>query len=284
MSGDSSHLTSEPRASRTALGVAWLRAAHQLVDAPRILEDPIAVPILGPDTMRHLEARRQDLDTPGARGWRSHVVMRSRYAEDRLAAAAARGVRQYVLLGAGYDTFAWRQPDWAHAMRIFEVDQPATQAAKRDACGAARLDVPRNLTFVPVNFERDQLGPSLSAAGVVLDAPVCFSWLGVMPYISEEASDDVFRLVAACPPSSEIILSFAPRDASRLTRTAVAVAALGEPWRTFIDADELAQRLKQHGFTRVDFLTPGEAEARYFRNRSDSLPPPRRASIAAAIV
>src|SRR5690349_1565219 len=96
-----------PGASRTALAVAWLRAAHQIVDGPpRILDDPIAPALLGPDAAGVLERQREDLQTRGARGWRAHVVLRSRYAEDRLAAAVARGVRQYIVLGAGYDTFA----------------------------------------------------------------------------------------------------------------------------------------------------------------------------------
>ena len=272
-------------ASRTALAVAWLRAAHQFIDdPPRILEDPIAPCLLGPDAEAVVSHRRAELQTPGARGWRSHVVLRSRYAEDRLAAAALRGVRQYVVLGAGYDTFAYRQPAWAAGLRVFEIDQPASQRAKREALAAAGVETPPNVTFVPVDFETDVLADAMRAAGVDTAAPVFFSWLGVMSYLAEPAADALLRLAASYPASSEIVLTFAPRDASRLVRSAAAVAMVGEPWRTFIDAEELVSKLRGFGFAEVLILTPAEAEARYFLNRSDGLLPPRRSTIAAAVV
>ncbi len=274
-----------PGASRTALAVAWLRAAHQVLDEPPlILEDPIALRLLGPGGADMVRARTAELQTPGARAWRGHVVLRSRYAEDRLGAAAVRGVRQYVVLGAGYDTFGYRQPAWAHTLRIFEVDQPASQRAKQSALAASSVEAPPNVAFVPVDFEAEALGDALRSAGVDWTAPVFFSWLGVMSYIGQEAADQVLRLVAAFPRSSEIVLTFAPRDAARLARTAAAVAMLGEPWRTFIDAAELVDKLRAFGFAETALLGPGEADARYFTDRSDGLPPPRRASIAAAIV
>jgi methyltransferase (TIGR00027 family) len=278
-------------ASRTAYGVAALRAAHQVVDGlPRILEDPIAVRLLGWDADTVL-ARRSELDTPAALAWRSHVVLRSRYTEDRLEEAHARGVRQYVILGAGYDTFPYRQPAWAAGMRIFEVDQPASQLAKRDALAAASIPVPENVVFVPVNFETDLLRDSLRSAGFDESAPAFVSWLGVMVYVTEAAADDVFRFVASLPRSSEIVLTFSAGPASassgeaaHLGRAAAYVASLGEPWQTFIQPQELSEKLTRFGFSQVTFLTPAESDARYFAGRSDALRPPRRGSLAAAIV
>ncbi len=116
--------------SRTAAGVAWLRAAHQLVDdEPRILDDPIAPRLLGPIGCRAIDERRAELFTPGALALRAQVLLRSRYAEDQLAQAVPGGTSQYVILGAGLDTFAYRQPGWADEIRIFEVDQPTSRPA-----------------------------------------------------------------------------------------------------------------------------------------------------------
>ncbi len=131
-----------------------------------------------------------------------HVVVRSRFAEDCLEAAFERGVRQYVILGAGLDTFAWRQPAWASGLRIFEVDQAGSQQDKQDRVARAGLAAPPNLVFVPVDFETEPLGQCLSGAGVDLRAPVFFSWLGVTPYLDEAAIDDVLRVVAGGPPGT----------------------------------------------------------------------------------
>jgi len=122
----------ERQGSKTALGVAWLRAAHQVIDSPPlILEDPAIVDLFGRAPVEHLRMNAGALQTPGARALRSHVVLRSRYVEDRLKLAEGRGTHQYVILGAGYDTFILRQPEWASALRIYEVDHPSTQMEKR---------------------------------------------------------------------------------------------------------------------------------------------------------
>ena len=122
----------ERAGSRTALGVALLRAAHQLLDGePKILADQPIVHLLGPEGLTRLRTLADELQTPSARRLRAHVLLRSRFAEDRLADAVRRGVRQYVLLGAGLDTFALRQPAWASEITIVEIDRPETQAAKR---------------------------------------------------------------------------------------------------------------------------------------------------------
>ncbi len=275
--------------SHTAEVVAVLRAVHQLFDgAPRILDDPVVMDLLPAAAMQDVRAYPVRFESLPARALRSHVVVRSRFAEDRLAEAARRGLRQYVVLGAGHDTFAFRQPEWARALRIFEVDQPATQADKRERLATARIAAPANVTFAPIDLESTALEDGLRRAGVQLDEPVFFSWLGVTVYLSADAVDAVFRAVAALPPSSEIVFTFAQpltgaADESALTAMAESAAQVGEPWITFFETQQLVDRLHGIGFARVDLLTPEETEARYFRGRTDQLPVPRRISIAAAV-
>jgi methyltransferase (TIGR00027 family) len=277
----------EPSSSRTAVGVAWLRAAHQIIDAePRILDDPVIVPLLGPEVARLLHEHPERAQTPGARALRSHVVLRSRYAEDELRAAVERGVRQYVVLGAGLDTFAYRQPAWAAPLRIFEIDQPASQRSKRERLDAAHIVIPPNVNFVAVDFQAESLADGLRRGGVDFAAPAFFSWLGVTMYLTRDAVEAVFRTIATFPPSSEVVFTFAsrreePQLASGLAERA---AELGEPWLSYFEPPEVEELLRGLGFSRVSFLTPNESAARYFNDRSDGLPAPRRVSIGTATV
>ena len=144
-------------ASKTALATAYMRAAHQLLDdKPLLLSDPVALPLLGAhaaETIRGALARHQ---SPGGKALRAHVVLRARFTEDRLEEAAAKGVTRYILIGAGFDSFALRQPSWAGALKIVEVDHPATQSAKRERIARAGLSEPENLIFAPADFEREE--------------------------------------------------------------------------------------------------------------------------------
>lgn len=158
------------QSSRTALGVAWLRAAHQVLDnAPLLLEDHVAPALFSADAIGLLRSSTAGLQTSGARALRSHVMLRSRFAEDRLALSVARGVRQYVILGAGYDTFSVRQPAWAASLRVIEVDQPATQADKRVRIEQAGLAVPDRAAKVGepwlTYFTPEDIESKLRAAG-----------------------------------------------------------------------------------------------------------------------
>src|SRR5580658_8858725 len=177
----------EARPSRTALRVAMRRAAHQLFDSPKVLDDPIAVRIIGTGALEQLEAGRLREATGLARGLRAFMAARSRYAEDALARSVGRGARQYVVLGAGLDTFAYRNPYGESALRVFEVDYPATQEWKRQQLEEARIAVPQSVTYVPVDFERQTLREGLQLARFDSTKPTFFSWLGVTMYLSEEA-------------------------------------------------------------------------------------------------
>lgn len=137
---------------------------------------------------------------------RGHVLVRSAFAEERLYAAIARGVRQVVILGAGYDTFAYRQPASFEDVRIFEVDAPPTQAHKREMLARGGVPVPANVRFAPIDFERSSLGDGLRAAGLDAAQPAIFTWLGVM--VTRDAAEGVLRFVGSLPHGSEIVFTF----------------------------------------------------------------------------
>jgi methyltransferase (TIGR00027 family) len=258
----------EGRPSLTAQGAAVLRAAHQLWDVPRVFDDPLALPIIGADGERTLRADERRHQTRRRRQLRAFIAMRSRYAEDQLAAAIARGVRQYVVLGAGLDTFAYRGTAAAGELRVFEVDHPATQAWKRGRLGEAGIAIPASLSFVPVDFERQTLAAALGAAGFTWDVPAFFSWLGVTVYLPERSVMETFELIAGSAASgSAIAFSFIDRPSPLARRT----AAAGEPWRTYFEPGALAAALRQRGFRRADTLDPAAANARYFTGRTDDL-------------
>jgi methyltransferase (TIGR00027 family) len=278
------------QASRTAIGVAALRAVHQLLDGePKILDDTAIVPLLGPETLDRITRDVTRFDAPDARGLRSHVVLRSRYAEDRLAVAVQeRGVRQFLVLGAGLDTFAYRQPAWARDLRIFEIDQPASQQAKRDRLATSGLAIPQNLAFITADFEHRTLHDILVDGGVDITRPTFISWLGVTVYLTPAAIDTVFQFVASLPAGSEIVFTFYSKDADageRGRQIETRAADLGEPFKTWFDPETLQTKLRGFGFSDVQFLTPAEAATRYFpRERADRLPPPRKINTASAIV
>ena len=268
--------------SRTALGVGTLRALHRLVDAePWVIDDPVSLALFG-DAARYLAGHDPTgLAEPARVQLRAHVLVRSAFAEDRLRAAVAREVRQCVVLGAGYDTFAYRQPAWMDGVRLIEADAPATQADKRARLERARIAVPANVAFAPLDFERTSLADGLAAAGFDAGAPAFFSWLGVMVYLTREAVDAVFGFVAALPAGSEIAFTFtAPGGSAALERR---VAELGEPLLTRLEPAEVESLLREHGFGEVTLLSPAAA-ARYLGERRDALRLPARTSIAAATV
>jgi methyltransferase (TIGR00027 family) len=273
---------SQKTASRTALATAYMRAAHQLLDPPpRVLEDPAAIAVLGPGAEQSIKEYAARSQTPESRALRAHMVLRSRFAEDRLAAAVGRGGTPYVILGAGFDTFAVRQPAWARALRILEVDHAGTQQLKRSHLAAAGLAVPPNVGFATIDFEHESLRDGLLRQGVESSQRTFFSWLGVTMYLREDAIDAVLRSVAEFPAGSEIVLTFA--SASNTPQgVAERAAEAGEPWLSFFEPQEMHDKLRGAGFTSVELLTPLVAKSRYFYAPS-SLPTPVRTTIVAAV-
>lgn len=268
--------------SRTALGVAYVRAAHQLLDAPpRILEDPATLTLLGKKAALRIVDSATAYQTHAMIGLRAHVALRSRYAEDRLASAIARGVRQCIQLGAGFDTFALRQPEWARELQIIEVDHPGTQNAKREMIAEAGLTLPSNVRFASVDFEKESLCDALRRHGVACDQPSFFSWLGVTMYLDDAAIDAVLSATAAFPEGSEIVLTFVQPHGDSPSPFEQRAATEGEPWLSHFTPEAMALKLRGAGFSRVEFLLPEDARERYFRG--SRLPPPKRVNIASAI-
>jgi methyltransferase (TIGR00027 family) len=262
--------------SATAQRVAVHRAAHQLIDDPRVLDDPCALAILGE---RAVDELRRNLAAESAvwnRALRAFVVARSRFAEDSLADAYASGVRQYVVLGAGLDTFGCRNP-WQD-LKVFEVDHPATQAWKIKRLKLGGLQPPASLTFAPVDFETEGLRHGLAAAGFNFGQPAFFAWLGVVMYLTAEAAFETLAHVASLPAGTGIVFDFSvpPEQMSMVSRLAFRamakrVAALGEPFRSAYAPDELKQRMIRTGFIRADTFGSDELNQRYFRGRKDGL-------------
>ncbi len=261
--------------SKTAHRVAVRRAAHQLLDQPRVLDDPLALRIIGAEAENELRSNPKE-DHAFSRAFRAFMAARSRFAEDELALAVAQGVRQYVVLGAGLDTFAYRNPH--SGLRVFEVDHPATQAWKRERLEAAGIAIPTSLTFAPIDFERRTLADGLGQSGFNGNAAAFFSWLGVTPYLTREACLVTLSFIAKMPVGSGVVFDFAVDPAllnlgQRMALKALSkrVAAVGEPFQLFFDPEKLQDELKGMGFRRTEFLQGKELNARYFKDRKDGL-------------
>ncbi|WFN94815.1 class I SAM-dependent methyltransferase [Gordonia sihwensis] len=266
--------------SRTALATAYARAYHQVADSPRILDDPFAVRLIG-SSGEALSRAAEDGRLPVAatdRRRRLFFAARARFAEDRVAAAAARGVGQVVVLGAGLDTFGYRSTD--PGLRVFEVDHPATQEWKRERLAEAAIDVPATTTLVPVDFETDDLAESLASAGFRRDAAAVFVWLGVVYYLTPEAARSTLEYVAGQTSSAEVILDYlepATDDAQRARMQARAerVAAVGEPWFNFYDRDDLGALLRDLRFHDVEDLSAAELIGTYTGRTTEATSPSR---------
>jgi len=260
------------RASRTALGAAGHRAAHQVLEGGRIFTDPLAVRILGAYAGEALAKAESE---PERSGMRIFIAIRTRFAEDALAAAVARGVRQLVVLGAGLDTYAYRAPADG-ARRVFEVDHPATQAWKREMLAAAAITIPGSLTYVPLDFERETLAAGLAAAGFDPAQPAFFTCLGVVPYLTTPAVDATLAFIAGLPGGAQVVFDYGnppsterggEEYAARHEALATRVAALGESLRSYFETDALHARLRAIGFRTLDDLGPLRMRETYFPER-----------------
>lgn len=268
-----------------------MRAIHQSADdEPRILADSVA-PLLVDSTAQTDEWIRGFVSQPFSKALRSGFLLRNRYAEDSLAEAVKRGVRQYLILGAGLDTFAFRQPSWATELCIYEVDLPTSQGWKRERLAAAGLSIPSNLVFVAIDFERTSLSDALRSAGFDLGGRTFCSWLGVTQYLTSAAIDATLQFVLSLPHGSEIVFSFIipwqsapPEDAQSLIMSARKAAEVGEPWLSTSTPEELKTHLHALGFSEVVHLTPEEAQERYFKGRRDGLAAPHSQQIMRAVV
>src|SRR5215472_16517099 len=254
--------------SRMALMVARQRAAHQLLDHGAILDDPFAMKILREDEKDVLQfANKHPFLSIG----RLLTAARSRIAEDALSKAVGRGVRQVVILGAGLDTFALRNP---HAARIsiFEVDHPATQAWKRQRLVEAELAPPPWLTFVPVDFERDDLQQKLSSGGFQRTSAAFFTWLGVVPYLTRDAIGSTLGYMASIQNSEVVFDYMEPPEASSeeirgvVTERAEQLEKIDERWASRFEPAGIAAILRAHGFCDIEDISFQQIATRFGRD------------------
>lgn len=266
--------------SRTALSAARARATHQIEDSPRIFTDPLASSLV---EAAALDAARgsPDIDRTGhddrpftppdvrrytPREVRLYMVMRQRFAEDTLVAAAATGITQVVILGAGLDTFGYRNPGTA----VFEVDHPATQVWKQELLRRADIPVPPSLHYVPIDFETDSSIERLVAAGFNESIPACFVCLGVLVYLTTDTAHKILRSVAGLSAPAQIVFDYTEPAWALPAETRDVVDELlafmterGEPWRTFFTPPAIARDLRALGFTDIEDLNWEDMLARY---------------------
>ncbi|WP_081911111.1 class I SAM-dependent methyltransferase [Amycolatopsis vancoresmycina] len=276
-----------PLPSRTAFTAAAARAAHLLVDAdPVIFSDPLAAPLLGDRAEELLAYHRMHTTHPVLAVARAEAVCRSRFTEDRLTRGNS-GIDQYVILGAGLDSFAYRST--ARRFRVFEVDHPATQAAKRELLAAAGVAEPASVTFVPVDFEAEPLRERLVQSGLDPIRPVFISWLGVTMYLTGAAIAAALTDLGGFAPGSEIVTDhLLPPELRDAAGNAFAeavgpvAAEQGEPWRTFLSPGALSGMLRGAGFEVVEQAGQRQSVDPQLWHRTDALRPAALSALAHA--
>jgi methyltransferase (TIGR00027 family) len=254
-------------ASRTALGAAGHRAAHQALDGGVLFSDPLAIAILGEDAEAAIALAKE---RPERRFMRFFVALRSRFAEDSAAKAIERGMRQILVLGAGLDTFAYRVEP-RDGLRLFELDHPATQRDKRRRLREARLAEPAHVVYAPHDFEQGSMIAALSAAGLDPTRRTFALWLGVTPYLTEDAVFATLGELAAFPGGAEVVFDYAnppdtieePRAREFHQALAEQVAASGEPFRCYLETPKLHERAAALGFVEIEDLDRAALVARY---------------------
>jgi methyltransferase (TIGR00027 family) len=252
--------------SRTARMIALQRAAHQVLDHGSILYDPFAMKILREDEKDVLQFANQH---PLASIGRLFTAARSRIAEDALSEAVERGVRQIVILGAGLDTFALRNPHGAQQIRIYEVDHPATQAGKLERLAEAQIALPPWLIVVPVDFEQDYVGEKLVAAGFQQNLPAFFTWLGVVPYLTHEAIARTLDYMSSVQNSEVVFDYMEPPEAFseelrqiEMERTEQ-LKKIGERSVSRLEPAGIAAILRSHEFCAIEDISFQEIADRF---------------------
>lgn len=280
-------LLASARPSHTALLCGIARARHQLLDGAEIFTDPLALDILGPDQAAQVRAapdkdglKRHRRDSGSfAQAMRGALVVRSRIAEDTLREAVAGGATQYVLLGAGLDTFALRN-QWPQGLkRVFEVDHPSTQAWKQGLASQAGLAMPPGAVYVPVDFERQDFMEQLAAHGFAREQRTVFAWLGVTMYLAPAAVEATLAAIGArAAPGSVVVFDYIRRPAPAQWGRKLGLALMkrrfrrmGEPWRCTLRDAELHAKLAAHGFDPAEIITPDMIRGTLLAHRPTTL-------------
>ncbi|WP_345349750.1 SAM-dependent methyltransferase [Actinoallomurus liliacearum] len=279
------------RPSRTALMAAAARAAHLIVDSPPVIfADTVAYSLLGDQAKELVGYHRTQGEHPILAAVRATATVRSRYTEERLAEAVRRGVTQYVILGAGLDSYAYRA-DPEDGVRVFEVDHPATQRWKRHLLAEAGVAIPDTVTYAPIDFETESLSEVLLREGFDASRPAFVSWLGVTMYLTSEAIGDTLAAVGRLAPGSEIVLDYTLvpelRDAAaQMYADAVSSmsAEQGEPWLSAFRPEEMSALLEKRGFGLIEHSLHREAVDAALWERADPLLPSNLSGLAHATV
>lgn len=263
----------------TAVRVALWRAVHVQADAaPHVLDDEVGLRLAAPeDGWRD----RGDMHPEGTRGFRANIVARARFLDDLVVEQAGRGVGQYVILGAGLDTFAQRRPDIAAGLRVFEVDQPGPQAWKRERLDELGLGVPGWLRLVPVDFEAGgSWWERLTEAGFAADRPAVVASTGVALYLTKDAVAASLRQIAALAPGSTLAMSFNlpldlvdPQDRPGVEMAQRGARESGTPFVSFFAPREMLDMARAAGFRQVRHVSSTDLAERYFADRPDGLRP-----------
>ncbi|MFC8914810.1 class I SAM-dependent methyltransferase [Streptomyces sp. NPDC057116] len=274
----------------TALRVALWRALHLRVDAPpHVLEDEIGLRLAAPgDAWCH----RPDMERRATGRMRASIVARARFLDDLVVERARRGVTQYVVLGAGLDTFAQRRPEIASGMRVFEVDRPGPQAWKRQRLTELGFDLPDWLRFVPVDFEAGRSWwERLSAAGFDPGRPAVVASTGVTMYLTKDATAATLRQVARLAPGSTLATTFmlpldlvAPDERPLLEATEASARAAGTPFLSFFSPPEMRALARESGFREVRHVSAASLARLYFAGRTDGLRPSSAEELLVATV
>jgi methyltransferase (TIGR00027 family) len=282
----------ENHVSLTAIMTAYMRAYHAMNDTPKIFDDFLAFELI-PEERRVLieqglasalqipvpeaglarsgqaaDALRPFLQAMGL----SHVLSRSRYAEDNLELAVQQGIGQYVILGAGLDTFAFRRPDLLRQLQVFEADHPATQAFKRDRLAELKWETPSHLHFVPVDFTKERLADALKRTAYDVQTKSFFSWLGVTMYLTRDEVFATLRSIAEIAPAGSAVIFdyFVPEEgAPHDKEMREELSKIGEPMKTALDPSTLAVELERVGLRLHENASSADIQERYFQNRTD---------------
>jgi methyltransferase (TIGR00027 family) len=276
------------RHSRTAEAAAAARAKHlNHAPPPKVFEDPYAAALTSPAFRRLLWNRflcwvLYSTVLRSLRRGVAQVLGRSRYAEDCLEKAIPGGIRQYVLIGAGLDSFALRRRDLEQSLQVIELDHPDTQRVKRSRLEQLGIDLPRNVDFVPADLSIEDVAKALQRSRFEPGQPVFYSWLGTTMYLTNEATLATLKALAGCSaPGSEIVFDYvlpesilSEDEANALAGMKQFVASRGEPMMGEFAPEELAEAVAALGFEVVEDLSAADQTARYFADRSDGLRPP----------
>jgi methyltransferase (TIGR00027 family) len=273
----------DPAPDSTAVRVALWRALHVEADPPpHVLEDMVGLKLAAPDAGWR---ERPDMNPQFIKAFRASIVARARFIEDLVVEQAGQGIGQYVILGAGLDTFAQRRPEIASRLSVFEVDQPGPQAWKRQRLVELGFGVPDWLRLVPVDFEAgDSWLQKLAAAGFDAAKPAVVVSTGVSMYLTKEAVMATLRQVAALAPGSTLAMSFLlplemadPEVRPGLERAAQGARASGTPFISFFTPQQMLALAREAGFKDARHISANMLAERYFAGRTDGLSPPNNA-------